>query len=542
MCGAAVAPAGPAWAARPVSAVGKTCTIVGTKGNDRLYGTRGNDVICGLGGNDTIVSRGGNDIVDGGAGTDKLDGGAGNDTLIGGPGKDNLNGGAGNDQLNGGAGNDTLTGGAGNDTLRGQDGDDRIDGGTGTDTIDGGRGRNHCGRSAGDRRANCPQPSTPAPTTPVPTTPVPTTPAPSVQIVQVTGGIGHTCGVGSDAKAYCWGGGYAGVLGNGDTADHPSPVPVTAPEGVRFTRLTAGWYHTCGLGSDTETYCWGSGSSGQLGNGDTADQWTPVPVTAPEGVRFTQITAGNFHTCGLGSDTRAYCWGQGSYGVLGNEDTTVYGSMTPVPVTAPEGVRFTQLAAGYTHTCGLGSDTKTYCWGSGSWGALGNGDTAEQWTPVPVAVPAGVRFTQLTAGPEHTCALGNDTKAYCWGSGYDGQLGNGDTADQWTPVPVTAPGGVSFTQLSVGWAHTCGLGSDAKAYCWGHGAYGALGNGDTADHSTPVPVTAPAGVRFTQVVAGLQHTCGVGSDTRAYCWGLNVDGQVGNSGMSYQLSPVAVSP
>ncbi|MBW6433719.1 S8 family serine peptidase [Actinoplanes hulinensis] len=366
------------------------------------------------------------------------------------------------------------------------------------------------------------------------------TPGPSAQLVQVTAGEDHTCGLDSDAKTYCWGAGYYGQLGNGDTADHPTPVPVTTPDGVSFTQLTAGWYHTCGLGSDTTTYCWGSGWDGKLGNGGTEDQLTPVPVLAPGGVSFTQLTAGISHTCGLGSDTTTYCWGAGDYGQLGNGGTE--DQLTSVPVAAPGGVSFTQLTAGANHTCGLGSDTTTYCWGLGRWGPLGNGGTEDQLTPVAVAAPNGVSFTYLTAGTDHTCGLGSDTTTYCWGSNYNGQLGTGDTADHPTPVAVTAPNGVSFTQLTAGWAHTCGLGSDTKTYCWGGGATGQLGNGDTENQLTPVPVAAPNGVTFTQIDAGLQYTCGLGSDTRTYCWGLNIVGQLGNGGAWDQSTPVAVSP
>ncbi|GAB1688659.1 hypothetical protein KRM28CT15_04620 [Krasilnikovia sp. M28-CT-15] len=106
-----------------------------------------------------------------------------------------------------------------------------------------------------------------------------------------------------------------------------------------------------------------------------------------------------------------------------------------------------------------------------------------------VAAPAGVRFTQLTAGNNHTCGLGSDTRTYCWGWGPDGQLGNGTVDESTTPVPVKAPNGVSFTQLTAGEGHTCGLGNDTRTYCWGWGADGQLGNGGTANRSSPVAVS-----------------------------------------------------
>ncbi|MBB4754059.1 S8 family serine peptidase [Actinoplanes lobatus] len=367
-------------------------------------------------------------------------------------------------------------------------------------------------------------------------------PGPSVQFVQVTAGMNHTCALDSDAKAYCWGWGGNGQLGNADAdpAYQLTPVAVAAPAGVGFTRLTAGWSHTCGLSSDSKAYCWGYNFHGQLGTGDTADRPAPVPVTAPAGVSFIQLTAGYNHTCGLSSDSKAYCWGGGYAGQLGNGDTDTVMQLTPVPVTAPDGVGFAQLTAGTTHTCGLGNDSKAYCWGDNFHGQLGTGETGhtgDRATPVPVTAPAGVSFTQLTADNDHTCGLGSDTTTYCWGDGSNGRLGNGDTADQATPVPITAPPGVSFTQLTAIYSHTCGLGSDSKAYCWGSGSSGQLGNGDTADRATPVPIAAPAGVSFTQLTAGHFHTCGLGSDTKTYCWG---EGPLGNGDTTNESTPVAV--
>ncbi|BCJ47590.1 hypothetical protein GCM10010168_19480 [Actinoplanes ianthinogenes] len=348
-----------------------------------------------------------------------------------------------------------------------------------------------------------------------------------VQFVQVTVGEFHTCGLGSDTATYCWG------------AGQPAPAPVAAPAGVSLTQLTAGESHTCGLGSDTATYCWGSGGWGQLGTGDTASRPAPMPVAAPPGVSFTQVTAGGDHTCALGSDTATYCWGRGEYGVLGNGGTA--DQPAPVPVTTPAGVTFTQVTAGETHTCALGSDTEIYCWGNNGNGQLGNGGTTGQRVPVPVVAPPGVSLTRLTAGGFHTCAQGSDATTYCWGGGFSGQLGNNDpTSQSAIPVPVAAPAGVTFIHLTTGEDHTCALGSDITAYCWGRGENGRLGNGGVANQPVPVPVAAPAGVVFTQLAAGEHHTCALGNDATTYCWGRGDYGQLGDGGTADQSSPVAV--
>jgi alpha-tubulin suppressor-like RCC1 family protein len=341
---------------------------------------------------------------------------------------------------------------------------------------------------------------------------------------QVTAGGYHACEI-IGARTYCWGDNSWGQLGDGTKANQWTAVPVRAPHGVAFTQLTAGFDHTCGI-SGTRAYCWGNSGTSEF-------PATPVPVRAPRGVVFTQLTAGHDYTCGIGGG-RAYCWGQNIWGQLGNGDTT--DQRTPVPVRAPQGVRFTQLTAGNHHACGIGGG-RAYCWGNGDGGELGDGGTANQTAAVPVRAPRGVVFTRLAAGDGYTCGIGG-AGTYCWGSGGHGQLGDGGTANRTTPVPVRAPQGVRFTQITAGFTHACGI-SGTGAYCWGEGADGKLGNGGTADRRTPVPVRAPQGVRFTQITAGYSHTCGT-SGVKTWCWGYGNLGELGNASTATRTTPVEV--
>ena len=134
----------------PIDVIDPECTIVGTRGDDRLRGTSGDDVICGLGGDDHISGLGGNDVLIGGLGNDRLFGGNGVDLLRGNQGNDVLHGGRGTDQLDGGTGNDNLRGGPGNDRLDGGPGDDILRGGQGDDVLWGGPGDDDARGGAGN--------------------------------------------------------------------------------------------------------------------------------------------------------------------------------------------------------------------------------------------------------------------------------------------------------------------------------------------------------------------------------------------------------
>jgi alpha-tubulin suppressor-like RCC1 family protein len=185
--------------------------------------------------------------------------------------------------------------------------------------------------------------------------------------------------------AYCWGLYFAGQLGDGTTTDRPTPVAVVG--GLRFREVSASFNHTCGVATGNIAYCWGDNQLGQLGDGTTIDYpgSRPTPGAVAGGLRFREVTAGEFHTCGVATGNVAYCWGadfnfQLGSGALGGE------GLTPVPVAG--GLRFRQLSAGGDHTCGVTTGNVAYCWGTNTSGELGNGTTSPSHTPVAVAAPA----------------------------------------------------------------------------------------------------------------------------------------------------------
>ena len=149
-------------------------------------------------------------------------------------------------------------------------------------------------------------------------------------------------------------------------------------------------------------------------------------------------------------------------------------------------------------------------------------------------------FSQFTSNSGYTCALTNEGKAYCWGWNQYGRLGNNSTTNSSTPVAVQMPAGVSFQSIAAGNIHACALTTEGKAYCWGWNQYGQLGNNSTANSSTPVAVQMPAGVSFQSIAAGNIHTCALTTTGQAYCWGYGGSGQLGNNSTAVSRIPVAV--
>src|SRR5262245_393449 len=311
-----------------------------------------------------------------------------------------------------------------------------------------------------------------------------------------TGGL-HSCGLTPAGAAYCWGSGAFGQLGDsGNYADSPTPKAVYG--GLLFTSLSVGEFVNCAVTAGGTVYCWGD-----------------RPVAESGGPAFASVAVGGDHKCGLTAAGAAYCWGSNADGQLGigsvNGPQPCGCTIAPVAVTG--GLSFVELTAGNSYTCGLTSTHVAYCWGFNGQGQLGVGTTTcpeicvsgHQCSSSPAAVSGGLSFTTISAGTFHTCAITTAGKAYCWGDGLAGELGNGTTDPDSTPVAVS--GGLTFSQVTTAVAHTCAVTPAGVAYCWGAG--GRLGNGDTT--SSAIPVRVAGNLTFVSVRSGPQsaNTCGI---------------------------------
>ncbi len=367
----------------------------------------------------------------------------------------------------------------------------------------------------------------------------------------VSAGATHTCGITTSQLAYCWGDNGSGELGTGTTIARSSkPVPVAG--NLKFVQISAGAGFTCGITTNTFAYCWGSNSNGQLGVPFNSGPWNkPVAV---DGARrkFQQVRAGFNHTCARTPSGVGFCWGKNQFGQLG-ANSTVATSTTPLRVAG--GLVFDRIVAGGHYSCGITTVHLAYCWGNNDDGALGDGTTTDR--RMPVAVHGGLHFRTIVAGgggfedeqnespePAHTCGVTTDSKGYCWGWGGLGELGAGTIpSPQRTPVAVA--GDRNWTQVIAGWLHTCGVTASNVAFCWGFNSEGQNGNGTTSPSNTPTRVSG--NLLFAAVTTGTAdsqmsgiHSCGLTTAGRVYCWGLNEFGELGDGTTTRRLSPVAV--
>ncbi|MCA1835529.1 MAG: hypothetical protein LC721_04005, partial [Actinobacteria bacterium] len=305
----------------------------------------------------------------------------------------------------------------------------------------------------------------------------------SLKFTALAASAAYTCGL-TNAAAYCWGDNFYSQLGTGSgsgteyctpgTTYPCSKTPVIVSGGLKFSALSTFADHTCGVMSGA-VYCWGVNDLGQLGNGSITRSATPVAVSGDLTLTALAVgSSGGGHTCAVASSGAAYCWGYNGYGQLG------LGSNV-----GPE-------------SCNVGSPTDNPC------------------SKTPLAVSGGLAFSSLGTGSGYTCALSPGGTPYCWGYNFAGQLGNATTANSSTPVPVS--GSLAFSALSIGLWHVCGLTSSGAAYCWGRNFLGELGNGSSTGPETcgnegcsKTPIAVSGGMSFTSLAVGGAHTCGLTS-------------------------------
>ncbi|HJN54783.1 MAG TPA: hypothetical protein QF646_00165, partial [Candidatus Poseidoniales archaeon] len=299
--------------------------------------------------------------------------------------------------------------------------------------------------------------------------------------------------------------------------------------------LESGPDHSCVIEEQGDLYCWGEGSYGRLGQGVQTDS-TPVKVNYPE--PFIAVDAGYQTTCAISAAKRLVCWGNnGGHQV----DMTKTGDTSAVYAPALNTafmdipIHDVSLASYSKNTCVITDvNRELYCMGSNAYSQLGIGSESSitQYDPVRVMMPD--RVADVDLGGTHACAVLENADLYCWGYAQFGRVGHGSGSGE-----VASPEYIlsDVKQVSAGSAHTCAVLNDGQVACWGEGANGRLGNAGTSDQHSPVFVddTAWSPKAATMVVAGLENSCAlVGDDL--YCWGHSRKwGGHGTTGTQYDV-------
>jgi alpha-tubulin suppressor-like RCC1 family protein len=442
-------------------------------------------------------------------------------------------------------------------------------------------------------------------------------------VIDIELGIANACAILESAKdVLCWGRNDFGQLAQGDSNNYltnkPNELtPFTFGENIR--KLAVGTNHICAALENGELYCWGKNNYGQLGVGDASTRMSPTQVNLGTGRTAQDVAAGDDFTCALLDNDQVKCWGRGSYGSLGYGDTSNRGTNVG---TIGDGLAYVDLGtgvgtinkivAGLRHACVLFANGLAKCWGENSYGGLAQGDTQTIGTQAMdmgdnlnyVQTAAGTitdiaafayntcffisakgwqcfgmntkeytnenqqaiigdteriangnvpkvklsdDLAMISAGTNFSCALNVSGEVKCWGIGALGVLGDnslqniGDRAGTMgaslSPLNFT---GQQIKGIASGVNHSCALTNGGSLRCWGFGGSGRLGNAST---SNIIDTNATTDINFGSTIKsaalGTSHTCALSENNEVGCWGNNTSGQLGRGDTVTSISDPA---
>jgi alpha-tubulin suppressor-like RCC1 family protein len=350
----------------------------------------------------------------------------------------------------------------------------------------------------------------------------------------------HSLALKEDGTVWAWGRNDYGQLGDGTKINRSTPVQLKI-SGVKA--LVAGGLYSLALKNDGTVWTWGDNFSGQLGDGTTTQRSTPVQVKI-SGVKA--LAAGDYHSLALKEDGTVWAWGKNTYGHLG--DGTIIQRSAPVQLKI-SGVK--ALAAGDYHSLALKEDGTVWAWGKNDYGQLGDGTTTNRSAPVQVKGEGRPGFSgvkALASGADHSLALKSDGTVWAWGKNDYGQLGDGTTTNRSTPVTTSGllkTSGLSgVTALTAGYGHSLALKEDGTVWTWGYNKYGELGDGTTTNRSTPITTSGllkTSGLSgVTALASGDHHSLVTRGDGTVWAWGNNEYGQLGDGTTANSSTPVQV--
>lgn len=407
----------------------------------------------------------------------------------------------------------------------------------------------------------------------------------------ITQGTSMTCGLKTDGSSWCWG---DLSFGSGQTNNTLAPMLLQGTFGP-WSSISAGSAHVCGVSKDGKGYCFGANSAGQLGDNSTSAANAPAVVATPDASLIKDPTSSGESTSPSPptDESPPNGDGNGDYGDsspspdpeynpdyqnsdnnspdnsnndYSNKKSTTVGrrrrlrryilqeeapppaappaESTPAPPATPIWTVLSAAVAdaagnGGKHSCGILSNSQMFCWGDNSLGQLGDGTQDNKVLPTPVSTDLG--WTALATGPTYTCGVTTGGALYCWGL-HPGIIGAESDSSVSTPEQITTQAATTgtWTSISAGAGHACGVRSNGAAWCFGSNYGGALGTGNNATRGgAPVQVTGTGA--WTAIAAGSNHTCGIKGAGQLLCWGQGATGVLGTGSESNAFSPAPVN-
>jgi len=294
--------------------------------------------------------------------------------------------------------------------------------------------------------------------------------ASQIRLAAVFGNLGNEALIVTrNDEVYALGSNGAGCLGQGDMHSSLQPKQVEALSSKKVVGFAYGsGPHVLAHTEGGELYSWGHNGYCQLGNGSTNQGLTPTLIqNSLTGRKVVAVACGSHHSMCLTADGDIFSWGQNNCGQIGSGTTT--NQSTPRKVSASFGGRkVTGITCGQTSSMAVLENGEVYGWGYNGNGQLGLGNNINQLTPLRVTALQGVVITSVVCGYAHTLAISDEGVLYAWGANSYGQLGTGNKANSCTPTKVGEELGRIVEVAATHYNHiSAAITQDSRCYMWG---------------------------------------------------------------------------
>ncbi|MFZ4797881.1 MAG: cadherin-like beta sandwich domain-containing protein [Bacteroidia bacterium] len=357
-----------------------------------------------------------------------------------------------------------------------------------------------------------------------------TTSTPQVAcFTKISAGNGHTLGIKGNGSLWAWGNNFSGQLGNGTTNSELSPIQVGTAN--NWTKISAGLYYTMAIKQDGTLWAWGNNGSGQLGDGTTALKTSPTQIGTA--TNWASVSAGSNHTLAIKTDGTLWAWGNNGNGRLGNGNSTPQTS----PIQIGSENTWQSVETGDEYSVAIKTTGTLWAWGYNGSGQLGTGSNTS--VNVPTQVGSVTTWRSLSAFGSHVVAVRTNGTLWAWGENNLGQLGDGTNTSKNSPTQIGVA--VDWDMVSAGNTHSAATKTNGNLWAWGANFEGQIGNNTFNNSNVPVSITTGITTGITNVFAGTAHTLAINAVGILSTWGWNPDGQLGNGTTNSAIIPTSIA-
>ena len=358
---------------------------------------------------------------------------------------------------------------------------------------------------------------------------------------QIAAGHLYSLAIDKNGRAWAWGDNANGILGINSLVIASILTPMSIAGAIKtFCTISAGQNVSYAIDKNSRLWAWGTNNAGQLGIKLPTFYNTPISIVGATKtfceIGGEAVTIAGSSALAIDKNGLVWGWGVASDGQLGNNSTDPQ-FMTPVSIAGARKT-FCKVDTNGFSSMAIDKNGRLWSWGNNSNGQLGNNSTTNFCTPISV-LGAVKTFCQIGAGSSYSLAIDKNGRAWAWGQNTNGQLGDNTTISKNTPISVR--GAVkTFCQINSGINFAIAIDKNGRAWGWGYNSFGMLGDNTVTQRLTPVSV-AGAVKTFCQISVGYQHSVAIDKNGRAWGWGVNSSGQLGDNSTLSRRTPVSVA-